>query len=81
MSIKNEDYDFLVSTRDIPDNPDVLTVLKTAYEREVRTEGIYRTLLSFTDLVQEIVDMFTDLMAQEKGHASRIDSIMKNTGS
>ena len=78
IQIKNEDYDHLVSTREIPENPTPLSLLETAYQREVRTESVYRTLLSFTDLAEEVVETFSDLMAQEKGHASRISSIMNN---
>lgn len=78
IQIKNEDIDHLVATKDLPVNPTTLTILETAYNRELRTESIYRTMLSFTNLADDIVETFSMLMAQENGHASRIKSIMKN---
>ncbi len=77
IGIKEEDYDHLVGSRELPENPTALSILETAYLREVKTESVYRTLLSFTDLADSVVDTFTELVAQEKGHASRIKSIMQ----
>jgi len=77
IQIKKEDYEYLVSTRELPDHVTPLSILETAYEREVKTESVYRTLLSFTDLSDDVVEVFSDLMLQEKGHASKIKSIMK----
>ncbi len=77
IQIKKEDYEYLVSTRELPDDATSLSILETAYEREVKTESVYRTLLSFTDLSDDVVEVFSDLMLQEKGHAGRIKSIMK----
>ncbi len=76
IKINDDDYDHLVSTREIPEKPTPLSILETAYEREVRTESVYRTLISFTDLDEEIVKVFTDLVAQEKGHAGRVKAVM-----
>jgi rubrerythrin len=77
IQIKESDHDMLVSTRKIPSNPTALAILEAAYQREKNTESIYRTLISITDLSTDLIETFTDLVNQEKGHANRIESIMK----
>lgn len=77
VQIKESDHDMLVATREIPENPTALSILETAYQRELNTESVYRTLISITGLGQDTIDIFTDLVNQEKGHANRIVSIMK----
>ena len=78
VKIKHEDIDHLVSSKKLPVNPTTLLILETAYNRELRTQSIYRTMLSFTNLAEEIIETFSMLIAQESGHANRIKSIMKN---
>ena len=77
IHIKKSDHDMLVSTRKIPENPTALSILEAAYQREKNTESVYRTLISITDLSTDLIETFTDLVNQEKGHANRIKSIMK----
>ena len=77
IQIKESDHDMLVATRKIPENPSALSILEAAYQREKNTESVYRTLISITDLNNELIETFTDLVNQEKGHANRIESIMK----
>ena len=76
VSVRQSDYDSLIANRAIPKNPTALTILQEAYEREVNTESVYRSLISITDLHDEIIQVFTDLMNQEKGHAKRIKGMM-----
>ncbi|MDA3939201.1 MAG: ferritin family protein [Spirochaetia bacterium] len=78
VQIKESDHKMLVATREIPENPTAISILEAAYQREVNTESVYRTLISITDLAKDVIDIFTDLVNQEKGHANRIKSIMKN---
>ena len=78
IQLKNEDIDHLVATKDLPADATPFSILETAYNRELKTESIYRTLLSFTDLAENIIETFSTLVAQEKGHATRIRSIMNN---
>ncbi len=78
IQLKNEDIDHLVATKDLPADSTPFSILETAYNRELKTESIYRTLLSFTDLAENIIETFSTLVAQEKGHATRIRSIMNN---
>ncbi|MCD6398268.1 MAG: ferritin family protein [Spirochaetaceae bacterium] len=78
VQIKNSDYEMLIGTRSIPENPTALSILETAYQREVNTGNVYRTLISFTNLTDDLIETFSDLVNQEKGHANRIESIMKN---
>lgn len=77
IQIKESDHEMLVSTREIPENPTALSILEAAYQREKNTESVYRTLISITDLSNVLIETFTDLVNQEKGHANRIESIMK----
>ena len=77
IQIKESDHDMLVSTRKIPENPTAIAILEAAYQREKNTERVYRTLISITDLSTDLIETFTDLVNQEKGHANRIESIMK----
>jgi len=77
IQIKESDHDMLVSTRKIPENPTAIAILEAAYQREKNTESVYRTLISITDLSTDLIETFTDLVNQEKGHANRIESIMK----
>jgi len=77
IQIKESDHEMLVATRKIPNNPTVISILETAYKREKNTESVYRTLISITDLNTDLIETFTDLVNQEKGHANRIESIMK----
>ena len=77
IQIKESDHDMLISTRKIPKNPTALSILEAAYQREVNTESVYRTLISITNLSEDVIETFTDLVNQEKGHANRIKSIMK----
>jgi len=77
IHIKESDHAMLVATREIPEKPTALSILEAAYQREINTESVYRTLISITDLSVDLIKTFTDLVNQEKGHANRIKSIMK----
>ena len=78
VQIKESDHKMLIASREIPENPTSLSILEAAYQREVNTGSVYRTLISITDLSNDIIEIFTDLVNQEKGHANRIKSIMNN---
>jgi len=77
IQINQEDIDHLIATKELPANSTPLSILETAYNRELKTENVYRTLLSFTNIAKDIVDTFSELALQEKGHASRLKTIMK----
>lgn len=77
VSISKEDHDTLVATPDLPESPSVIEVLETAYKRERNTESVYRTLSTMTNLSEDIVSTFDDLMVQEQGHANRISGLME----
>lgn len=77
IKIKQSDHDMLVETREIPENPTALSILEAAYQREIKTESIYRTLISITDLSSDLIEIFTDLVNQERGHATRIANMKK----
>jgi rubrerythrin len=78
IQIKESDHDMLIVTRKIPENQTALSILEAAYQREKNTESVYRTLISITNLTTDLIQTFTDLVNQERGHANRIKSIMKN---
>ena len=77
VQIQDSDHEMLIGTRNIPLNPTALSILETAYQREVNTGNVYRTLISLTNLTEDLIETFSDLVNQEKGHANRIESIMK----
>lgn len=77
VQIKESDHNMLIATRIIPENPTAMAILEAAYQREKNTESVYRTLISLTDLSNDLIETFTDLVNQEKGHANRIESILK----
>ena len=77
--IKLEDtgYDKIVQAANIPDNASVKDVLETALERETSTANTYRMLHTFTNLSDEIIDVFVYLTAQEEGHVKIIENKLK----
>ena len=70
-------YETLVATRVMPDNPTVQDLLEIAYKREVDTKAVYNSLTTITNLTEDVVKVFEDLMFQEEGHALRILSLMR----
>ncbi len=77
ISIARKDHDKLVETREMLKNPTPRFILETAYEREINTGNLYRTLTAFTNLSDDIIQTFSDLMDQEQGHANRISNLLK----
>ena len=77
VQIRREDHSMLVETRELPEDPTAQALLERAYEREVSTGNVYRRLLTFTDLADEIIQTLEDLAEQETGHASRIKSLLE----
>ena len=77
--IKLEDtgYDKIVQAAKISDNASVKDVLETALEREISTANTYRMLNTFTNLSDEIIDVFNYLAAQEEGHVKIIENKLK----
>ena len=73
-------YETLVATRVMPDNPTVQDLLEIAYKREVDTKAVYNSLTTITNLTEDVVKVFEDLMFQEEGHALRILSLMGKYG-
>jgi len=72
VSLSAGDYEFLVTTRTMPEAPDVRWILETALAREISTGSVYRALLSFTNLSEDVIKLFSDLVLQEEGHAGII---------
>ncbi|MBN2658173.1 MAG: hypothetical protein JXR86_14025 [Spirochaetales bacterium] len=77
VQIAKVHYETLVATRQMPDEPTVADILEIAYQREVDTKAVYTSLSTITDLSEEILKVFTELMNQEEGHAARIKGLMK----
>ena len=80
VQIAKAHYETLVATRQMPDNPTVADILEIAYQREVDTRAVYNSLVTMTDLSEDILEVFQDLMLQEEGHANRIKSLMQKQG-
>ncbi len=67
----------IVSLAPMPDNAAAESILKTALKRERNTEALYRQLLAFTNLSEDITSTFEYLVAQEKGHVITIENKLK----
>jgi len=80
VRVAKSDHAMLIETREIPEHPTSLAILERAYDREVHTGNMYRTLLAYTNLSADLVATFEDLVDQEEGHAKRIDSLIRKIG-
>jgi len=77
ISLSRRDHDKLVETWEIAENPTPCSILETAYEREINTGNFYRTLTVITNLSDDVIQTFSDLMDQDQGHVNRISNLMK----
>jgi len=66
--------DRTVYHKDIDENTTAKEVLEIALKREQNTETLYTTLLSFTNLNDQIIELFDDLRAQEAGHVVKVQN-------
>ncbi len=73
--------DRIVQTAEIKENSSTLEILKIALERENNTKEYYAMLLTLSNIDENIVDIFSDLQAQEEGHARKIKQRMGKLGS
>ena len=78
--IKLEDtgYDKIVHAETIPDSASVKDILEIALKRETSTANTYKMLNTFTNLSDQIIDVFNYLTAQEEGHVKIIENKLKN---
>ncbi len=63
--------------KEFPQNPTAKDILEVALDREKNTAGTYRMFLSFSDLPDNIIDVFNYLTAQEEGHVKIIQNKFK----
>ena len=77
LNLEIDPQEMIVSLQPMPDNPTPVTVLQTALQREKNTEGLYRQLLAFTNLSEDITSLFQYLVNQEKGHVTIIKNKLK----
>lgn len=73
--------DRIVQTAEIKENSSTLEILKIALERENNTKDYYAMLLTSTNIDENIVEIFSDLRAQEEGHARKIKQRMEKLDS
>jgi rubrerythrin len=78
IQIENQDYNDLIKLKNFPADSTPLSILQMAHSREIKTENVYKTLLSFTDLTDDIIKTFSDLAKQEEGHALKLEHLIKN---
>ena len=74
VQLDDTGYDSIVRTEVIPNNATSLDVLNVALKREEKTANTYKMLLNFSNLSDEILDVFEYLTAQEEGHAKIIEN-------
>jgi rubrerythrin len=77
LKLEIDPEQMIVSLEPMPENPTPETVLQTALERERNTEALYRQLLAFTNLSEDITSTFNYLVDQEKGHVVTIENKLK----
>lgn len=77
LKLEIDPEQMIVSLEPMPENPTPETVLQTALERERNTEALYRQLLAFTNLSEDITSTFNYLVDQEKGHVITIENKLK----
>ncbi len=79
ISIETDLLRRFVKTHEITELSTREDVLEIALERENNTEAMYAMLLTFTNISDDIVEVFGNLRLQEQGHASRIRALMKKS--
>lgn len=67
----------LVQTHSITEKSTVKEILEIALMREERTYQLYNTMVSFTNIHEDVIRLFEDLQKQELGHANRIKEMLK----
>jgi len=77
MVTKIDLSDRMVKTDEIDFSSDPIDILEIALEREINTERLYTTYLTFTNLPTDVIKVFEDLKNQERGHQNRIKTIIK----
>jgi rubrerythrin len=74
LDLEIDPQQMLVSLEPMPEDPTPTMVLQTALKREKNTEALYRQLLAFTDISEDVVSTFNYLVSQEKGHVITIEN-------
>ena len=52
-------------------------ILEIALDREKKTEQLYAMFMTFSDINIKVLEIFTDLRNQEKGHVNKITARLK----
>lgn len=78
LTLKEETLSKYVNTDKIKEGFSGIDVLKIALDRENKTEQLYAMFMTFTDISQKVLKIFTDLRNQEKGHANKISARLNN---
>lgn len=77
ISLEHDPEEMIVSLKTIPPDAGQQEILETALTREKNTEGLYRRLLAFTDLSEDVTSTFQYLVKQEQGHVVTIEQKLK----
>ncbi len=74
VSLEEAGLDMIVKVRDIPENAEAREILSIALEREKKTKNLYRRLLAFTNISEDLTGTFEYLVNQEAGHVIKIET-------
>lgn len=74
VSFEEDSLERLVPVRPLPEGGTAREILSVALEREKNTRALYRRLLALTNLSGELTRILEYLVAQETGHARRIEA-------
>ena len=80
ISGKEAIEDKMVKIDDITADSEPIDILEIALQREINTERLYTTYLTFTNLPENVIKVFEDLKHQEVGHQNRIKTLIKKLG-
>lgn len=72
VALESPSLERLVPVRPLPESGSAREILSVALERERNTRNLYQRLLALTNLSAELSGILEYLVAQETGHARRI---------
>ena len=77
LMLKEETLTQFINTDKIEEGFSGKQILEIALDREKKTEQLYAMFMTFSDINVKVLEIFTDLRNQEKGHVNKITSRLK----
>jgi rubrerythrin len=77
LKIEVDLFDRIINTEEITEKSTSRQVLQIALERENNTEKAYAMMMTFSNLPDNVINLFERLRQQEEGHAVKIQNRLK----